>query len=105
MPRLHPRLHRLVGDSHLGKKMNKMLAHIDRWMLEAILLALRAACGAAAGPGRRAVWSGEHALARSRMRSCVKDRLCICPSGVAMSSVLRVVPDSTHKKLPPMYNP
>ena len=47
---LHSRLHRLVSDSHLGKEMNKLLALIDRWIMEAILLALRAACGAAAAP-------------------------------------------------------
>ena len=73
-------------------------------MLEAALLALRAACGAAACPGRRALWNCEHALAKSRMRSCMDDRLCICPYGVAMSPGPRVL-DSTHRKLPPMYNP
>ena len=104
MHRLHSCLHRLVGDSHLGKEMNKLFALIDGWMLEAALLALRAACGAAAGPGRRVVWSGEHTHARSCMRACVVDRLCICPSGVAMSSVSRV-PNSTHGKVPPMSNP
>ena len=101
---LHSRLYRLVSDSHLGKEMNKLFAHIDGWRLEAALLALRAACSAAAGPGRRVTWNGEHALAKSRMRSCMDDRLCICPYGVAMSPGPRVL-DSTHRKLPPMYNP
>ena len=102
---LHSRLYRLVSDSHLVGKEITMQAHIDRlgW-LEAALLALRAACGAAACPGRRALWNCEHALAKSRMRSCMDDRLCICPYGVAMSPGPRVL-DSTHRKLPPMYNP
>ena len=101
---LHSRLHRLLSDSHLGKEMNKLFALIDMCIMEAILLAPRAACGAVAGLARGALWRSEHAQARSRMRACVIDRLCICPYGVAMSSVPRVL-DSTHRKLPLMYYP
>jgi len=77
--RLHSRLHRLVSDSHLGKEMITLQALIDRCIMETFLLALRAACGAAAGSGQRVIWSGEHAQAKGRMRACVIDRLCICP--------------------------
>ena len=66
---VHPRLHRLVGDSHLGKKMNKMLAHIDRWMLEAILLALRAACGGVLPLARVEGWYGVASI-RTRGAAC-----------------------------------
>ena len=63
---------------------NKLQALIEGWTLEVIVLALRFASVAAAGPALRALPDCECKPVAWRMEHCVGDRCRVFPYGVAM---------------------